>query len=430
MARLFAGFSIEMEKQFSVPAANFNGFYLNYRNGRKVEFEWRPISGALFDVNYDIYRDGEKLASFPAGATGKGEAGDSWQIYARNTGTFQNYTDVTAFPGKTHVYRIVARLFDGFSIAMEKQFPVPAVNIGSVYLDYRNGRWVNLGWNQIRGEFFNVNYDIYRDGEKLATFPAGVTGKGEAGDSWGLIGSTWSAPQSYVAAAFPGRPNQYRVVARLFDGFAIEQEAPRVAIPAPSAPRYIKAEATGNAATRLSWSNDRNFSSEAKIQVQRDGVLIATLNSSASWVFPSYYDDTTADHLNQDHVYRLRTEYFPGCVSDWSPAATAVFPQSQPVITAIADAGQIRLNWTSGAVFGNPCLYKIYRDGVRVGETASTSFVDANLPAGELHHYAVNAILPGRRQSGFANAVSVHTRLPAGSVAQLISPRASLVSPA
>ena len=296
-----------------------------------------------------------------------------------------------------------------------------------MWTTHQTGRKVELRWYKVTGAFFDVNYDVYRDDDLIATFAADDEDSGEDGDSWT---SNSNYQYYYDATAVPGASNTYKVVATLFDGYSLEKTTVPVAIPLPSAPRNIRVTMTNSTTNQLSWTNDRSFDSASRIHVYRNGVLLTSLNANASGAFATSYNDTGLDNLNQDYVYRLQTEYYPDCASEQSVPVEAVFPAVAPSISASSSVSQINLSWPSGSVFGLSCTYEIYRDGEKIQETTATSYVDTNLPSAELHHYAVNAVLSPKRRSGLSNAVSVNTKLPTDTPAAIISPRTSLTSPA
>jgi PKD repeat protein/photosystem II stability/assembly factor-like uncharacterized protein len=75
-------------------------------------------------------------------------------------------------------------------------------------------------------------------------------------------------------------------------------------------------------------------------------------------------------------------------------------------LAATPGDGNVRLDWTSPSI-GIPDSYNIYRDGVLLGSSVSTSFMDSDLTNYTNYTYLITAVY-GESESGPSNPVIVH----------------------
>jgi chitodextrinase len=107
--------------------------------------------------------------------------------------------------------------------------------------------------------------------------------------------------------------------------------------------------------------------------------------------------------------------WWSGCSAAANSSGTSTTPPSVPTGLAgtLASATQINLSWTA-STDNNAALagYNVYRNGTKVGTTASTSYSDTGLSSGTSYAYAVSAHDAAGNASAQSSSISVSTPTP------------------
>lgn len=432
IANLFQGCDavVEVEKKYLVPDTLFNSINFTYPGVRTVQIYWNRIAFPGANVKYTVYRDENELATFDSDIAGSAANGDSWKVQ----NSYQYYTDVNAWPGKKHQYKVVASIFPGCELTVEKEYQVPSSILSGIYYTYQNQRNVRLYWVKIPSHptFDPIQYIVYRDGIKLASFGADVQGTGTNNDSW----SSDASYQYYVdGSAIPWAKHTYSIEARLFEGCDVTHTnyytvpGPKISSPSPTVISVTSASLNLG-------SNSANSFADELLEIFRNGQKIATLrpiNNS----FPSTYVDNDVDVPNGEHYYQFRFQMYPGCDSGLSQQFPLAIPTPQaPTLSVIkTDANAVTIRCV-GANIKNPQSYRIYRDGVLVGTSTSgaqVDYVDSPASSGTLYKYEAKTVFDGFPESyvsSISKPVYATTALSEEQVFSVVTKRESAVSPA
>jgi Beta-galactosidase len=261
----------------------------------------------------------------------------------------------------------------------------------------------SLTWQTVTGA---SGYIIYRAGVRVgattntAFSDTGLTSDGNYGYS--------------VAAIVAGTPS-----ARSTAVFVLYDTAPPPDVGQPTGVAMM------NTPPVISWPKVawNGGSHGYTYQVSRDGAIIATLPSSAS----TYTDQSAADGV---HSYSVRAVDGAGNPSaDWSPILGITLDRAGPPtpVTAVSmgtsGAAAPTVSWTEPVASDPAVAYRIYREGVQVGFTATTSFTDNNVLGTGSYTYTVAAVDALGNPSSPSSPETVQYTVPAGSVWSGVSAR-------
>ena len=218
---------------------------------------------------------------------------------------------------------------------------------------------VNLTWTAPTGA---TSYDVLRGGVKLATV---------------------STPTYRDSAVANGTSYSYTVIAyRLNSPGSIASSTVSATPVAPplSTPTGLAAT-PGDATVSLVWTS---VSGAVSYRVYRGGVQIATPST------PSYTDTTVVNGTAYSYfvvAVGTASNSAPSATVTATPAAAATGAPTG--LSGVAGDKTATLSWTAVA---GATSYKIYRGGVSVGTSATTSYADLNLTNGTVYSYYVTAV--------------------------------------
>lgn len=187
---------------------------------------------------------------------------------------------------------------------------------------------------------------------------------------------------------------------------------------APTAPSGLLAQATAYNKVRLTWSASTDNTGVAGYRIFRNGVPVATTNST------TMYED---GGVNASTSYSYKVEAFDAAgnrsalssgTSVTTPGAPVADTQapSQPVnlSATAASMNQVNLKWTASTDAIGVVRYDVYRstgsNAQKVGSTSATSYGDTGLTANTQYSYQVAAIDAAGNVSDRSAAVSVTTQ--------------------
>lgn len=430
VATLFPGFEIAFEQSYTVPSTSFDSVSIIYSGVRTVQFYWRRIASPDFNVVYTVYRDGEALASFNADATGSAENGNSWKLHS----SYQYFYDANAWPGKVHQYKVVAQLFPGCELSVEKEFQVPHTILPAPVFTYQSGRNVQLHWAKIVSHptFDTIQYTVFRDGVELASFTADTEGSGTNNDSWKSAGNH----QYYVdGTAIPWQTHQYRVEARLFEDCTVARES-NYTVPGPKVTSPWPTVMSVNSVSLSLGYNWANSFADASLEIYRNGQKIDTLTPTNN-AFPTTYLDTGINVPDGPHYYQFLFRLYPGCDSGMSAQfpLTVPTPQVPKLVLVKNEIGAVTLRLT-GANIKTPQKYEIYKDGFLLATTGTgttVDYVDTSYGSGKLVKYEAQTRFdqfPSSYVSAKSIPIYVVKMLKPDELMSVVTPYDSDVSPA
>lgn len=177
---------------------------------------------------------------------------------------------------------------------------------------------------------------------------------------------------------------------------------------APSAPTGLIATAVTPTSVSLAWSPATDNVGIDHYEVRRNGVAIGTTTSTTTFL-----DIDVSRNLTL--TYTVVAVDAAGNVSAPSnalvvttPNVADTTPPSVPTNLVATLAGDdVALSWTASTDNVGVASYVIERDGADVATSTTTSYVDANRPAGATHRYVVYAKDAAGNRSTGSNIVTI-----------------------
>jgi chitodextrinase len=243
---------------------------------------------------------------------------------------------------------------------------------------------INLSWVAATdtGGSGLSGYKVYLNGNQV-----GAT----ATTGYSATGLSASTTYSYTVAAYDGVGN---TSAQSTVASATTPAAPDTT--APSVPAGVTASAVSSSQINLSWSaaTDTGGSGLSGYKIFRNGSQIGTTATTAY--------SSTGLSASTTYSYTVAAYDGVGNTSAQSTAASATTPAAAdttapsvpPGVTASAvSSSQINLSWSAATDTGGSGLsgYKIFRNGVDIGTTTTTSYSNTGLAASAGYCYAVAA---------------------------------------
>src|SRR6185369_4801428 len=164
----------------------------------------------------------------------------------------------------------------------------------------------------------------------------------------------------------------------------------------PSVPSGLVASAASSSQINLSWSaaTDTGGSGLAGYKIYRSGVQIGTSTttsySNTGLSAGTSYCYTVAAYDNAGNTSAQGTQ---ACRTTSATTDTTVPSVPSGLVASAASSSQINLSWSAATDTGGSGLagYKIYRNGVQIGTSPTTSYSNTGLSAGTSYCYKVAA---------------------------------------
>jgi YD repeat-containing protein len=316
-----------------------------------------------------------------------------------------SYPDTTLSSGVTYQFRV--RAYDGAGNHSGYSNTAPVSTPDTVAPSTPSGlaaaapssNSVNLTWTGSTDNVAVTGYKVYRGGTQIGT--AGATNYTDNT----VVGST---AYTYTVSAYDAAGNNS----------AASNTAP-VTTPdtiAPGVPSGLSASAPSSTQVNLSWNavSDTGGSGLAGYRIYRGGVHIA--NSGAT-----NYSDTSVS-ASTGYSYTVAGYDNAGNTSAQSSAANVTTPAppdttapSVPagVTTALAGDNQVNVSWSASTDTGGSGMagYRIYRGGVQIGTSLTTSFADTTTSPFNSYSYTVAAYDVASNVSGQSSAAIAVTSI-------------------
>ncbi len=261
---------------------------------------------------------------------------------------------------------------------------------------------VNLSWTASTdtGGSGLAGYKIFRGGVQIATTTS---------TSYSNTGLAASTSYSFTVAAYDNAGNTSA------QSTAASATTPACAdTTAPSVPTGLTATAASCSQVNLSWtaSTDTGGSGLAGYKVFRGGVQIATTTltsySNTGLAASTSYSFTVAAYDNAGNTSAQSTA--ASATTSACPDTTAPSVPTGLSATA-ASCSQVNLSWTASTDTGGSGLagYKVFRGGVQIATTTSTSYSNSGLAASTSYSFTVAAYDNAGNTSAQSTAASATT---------------------
>src|SRR6185369_343869 len=243
---------------------------------------------------------------------------------------------------------------------------------------------VNLSWSAATdtGGSGLAGYKIYRSGVQIGTSTT---------TSYSNTGLSASTSYCYTMAAYDNAGNTSAKGTQ-----ACATTPAGTDTTAPSVPSGLVASAASSGQINLSWSaaTDTGGSGLAGYKIYRSGVQIGTSTttsySNTGLSAGTSYCYTVAAYDNAGNTSAKSTQ---ACATPSATTDTTVPSVPSGLVANAASSSQINLSWSAATDTGGSGLggYKIYRSGVQIGTSTTTSYSNTGLSAGTSYCYTVAA---------------------------------------
>jgi chitodextrinase len=172
---------------------------------------------------------------------------------------------------------------------------------------------------------------------------------------------------------------------------------------APTAPGNLTATATATSVS-LAWTASTDNVGVSGYRILRDGLLVNTTTGTC-------YTDTGLVP-GTAYLYSVEAYDAAGNSSTAPDASIATAPDTTApkapsnLKALVIGTTQVALSWVPATDDVSVPAYEIYRDGIKVGDTALPNWLDTGLAAGSTHKYQVLARDAAGNSSALSSAVS------------------------
>ncbi len=341
-----------------------------------IDLTWNPSSDPETGIlEYVVYREGAEVARSPT----------------------TTYSDTGLSPSTTYTYRVSA--VNGESIegsdsspinvkTLDPVAPPPPTNLSATTVSASE---IDLAWTAPDANDL-IGYRVYRNGSPVAE-PTGTSYRDSGLQAFTTYNYTVTALDSEGLESDPSGSAQ----ATTLDGTP------------PTRPENLSATTTGTTSIGLSWSGSADpESGVVGYRVYRDGTQVAETAGT------SYLDTGLSPATTYE--YRVSAVNGQGLESPKSNKASATTfdatgPSTPKDLTATAaGTNRIDLEWSgSSDPESGIAGYRIYRDGVQVGQTPQHQYTDTGLDPATEYEYRVAAVNGQGLESDRSNPASATT---------------------
>ncbi|GIO15137.1 hypothetical protein J19TS2_46920 [Cohnella xylanilytica] len=179
---------------------------------------------------------------------------------------------------------------------------------------------------------------------------------------------------------------------------------------APSVPTNVSATVQSASSIKVTWSASSDNVAVAGYEVYRDGALVGTTAGT------SYTDSGLTAGTTYSYTVKAYDAAGNKSAASSPPAtATTGAPDTQApsvptnVVATSNSSSSATVSWTASTDNVAVTGYEVYRNGTKVGTTASTSYTDTGLAASTTYSYTVKAFDAAGNLSAASAAAAVTT---------------------
>jgi chitodextrinase len=365
------------------------GLVANATSSNQVGLSWQPATDNVAVAGYNVYRNGNQIATVSSGTT--------YIDSGRSDATTYSYT-VAAFDTTGNVSErsaaAAATTPDSTAPSQPTTLTATAVNASEV----------DLTWQPATDNVAVSGYQLYRNNVPLVTLSSPIR-------SYQDFSVSAQTHYTYAVAALDAANNQSAQSA------AASVTTPGLPPPdttPPSVPASLTATTQSGGAIQLSWSASTDDTGVAGYHIFRNGQALATVPATATSCADTGLTDATS------YSYTVNAYDAAGNTSAQSSAATAATPDVTPptvpagVTATVASAAEVDLNWNMATDNVGVNAYLVYRNGtlLKTLSGSTTSYPDMTVAAISDYTYTIVATDGAENQSGHSTAVEVTTPLP------------------
>jgi chitodextrinase len=324
-----------------------------------ISIAWDASSDNVGVATYEIYRNGTLVRS---------QAGTSFTDTGLAVYTGYIYT-ITARDSANNASNLSAPLNGG--TAQDVTAPSVPDNLRKTSSSVSS---ISLAWNASTDDVGTTGYKIYRNGILIAS---------PASTSYTDTGLTVSTSYSYTVSARDGAGNTSAQSAPFVTNSSDDTTA-------PSVPANVHTTTVLDTSISIAWNASTDDVGTTGYKIYRNGTLVGTSVGNS-------FTDTGLQPVT-DYTYVIKSYDAANNVSNGSLAldTQTAYDTTAPSVPAnLASPHQtdtsIDLTWDVATDNVAVAGYDLYRDGVLITTTASTSYSDSGLSVDTAYSYKVRA---------------------------------------
>jgi glucose/arabinose dehydrogenase/chitodextrinase len=347
----------------------------------RVNLSWTASTDNVGVTSYEIYRNGELL-----------DVVGNVTTYADNTVSVETPYEYTVRALDVEENRSAASNAATVNVP-DTENPATPANLAA---QAAGAARVDLSWAASADNVGVTNYEIYRDGQLLATV-GNVTSYSDTG-----VGA--ETPYQYFVRALDARQNR-----------SDSSNTATVTVPdivKPTAPANLTAQVGGPARVDLSWTASTDNVGVSNYEVYRNGSLRAVVANVTT-----YADITVNPEVA--YQYTVRALDVKQNRSDASNTATVtvpdtVAPTAPGNLAAQAVSGaRVNLSWTASTDNVGVSNYEVYRNGALLTVLGNvTTYADMLVSPLTSYEYTVRAVDGKQNRSVASNVANATTLAP------------------
>ncbi|GEM_PF-948169 len=325
----------------------------------QADLTWTASTDNVGVAGYKIFRDGVQIG----------------------TSETNSYSDETCESGERYVYEVSA--YDAVGNESDKSVPAEIVMPGAdvtppsvpeiISANGVSPTQIDLAWTTSTDNVGVVGYKIYRNGVQVGT---------TTDTSYSDTGLSELTTYSYQVSAYDAEDNE-SAKSPAYEGTTLDGTP-------PSVPTGLAATPVSETRIDLSWNASTDNVGVVSYRVYRDQVEIAVVTTT------SYSDQDCIPSTT--YTYQVAAEdadhnLSAPCAGVQATTTTDVTPPTVPTglnATAVSRS-QVNLTWTASTDHVGVAGYRIFRNGVAVGTSATTSYSDTGLWGNTQYTYKVSA---------------------------------------
>jgi chitodextrinase len=342
----------------AAPPINFRATLKDYI----ITFEWDDSPIYVGDGGYEIYRDND---TYPFESTSSCIAKKS------------KFTDSVS-PGSTHTYTIISSDCNENVIGKSEPLTItapldtePPSNPSGLKIESRSGKSITMSWNSSIDNYY-VLYDVYCNNA--------------------VIGAMIYTNKFIYDCSKLNLNTKYTFFVKAHDSSGNMSEASNsVDIGTVQAPSNLNLISRDQGNISFGWNALADNNCLVGYKIYRDGIWIGDTTNT------SYTDNNLLS--NKEYKYSVRAYDFLDNVSNSSEVleAKTLEDTTPPTIPSnliqanSSNTTNIIINWQASTDYSQTVLYAVYRDGIQIGASNTTQYVDSSVNSNGTYVYTIKA---------------------------------------